>query len=159
MKMKKLLSLGTAFMVAGSLMVGCTSTKEEPKEEATEPTTTEQTTEETTEETTEATTYKAEGKEDERGYKGVVEITYTDGKISEVVYNEVGKDGKTKKEDEEYNTKMKEVSGVSAKDAQIQLEKALVETQDVEKVDTVSGATNTSDLFKTLAKEAIAQKK
>ena len=158
MKMKKLLSLGTAFMVAGSLMVGCTSTKEEPKEEATETTTTEQTTEETTE-TTEPTTYKAESEADERGYKGVVEITYKDGKISEVVYNEVGKDGKTKKEDEGYNTEMKKVSKVSAKEAEEQLEKALVETQDVEKVDTVSGATGTSELFKTLAKEAIAQNK
>lgn len=157
MKMKKLLSLGAAFMVAGSLMVGCTSTKEEPKEEATETTTTEQTTEETTE-ATEAT-YKAESEADERGYKGIVEITYKDGKISEVVYNEVGKDGKTKKEDEAYNTEMEKVSKISAKDAQIQLEKALVETQDIEKVDTVSGATGTSELFKTLAKEAIAQKK
>jgi major membrane immunogen (membrane-anchored lipoprotein) len=154
MKMKKLLSLGAAFMVAGSLMVGCTSTKEEPKEEATETTTTEQTTEETTE-----ATYKAESEADERGYKGIVEITYKDGKISEVVYNEVGKDGKTKKEDEAYNTEMEKVSKISAKDAQIQLEKALVETQDIEKVDTVSGATGTSELFKTLAKEAIAQKK
>lgn len=54
---------------------------------------------------------------------------------------------------------MKKVSKVSAKDAEIQLEKALVETQDIEKVDTVSGATGTSELFKTLAKEAIAQNK
>ena len=157
MKMKKLLSLGAAFMVAGSLMVGCTSTKEEPKEETTDQTT-EQTTEETTEETA-AETVKAESQPDERGYKGVVEITYEDGKIAKVVYNEIGKDGKTKKEDEGYNTEMKKVSGVSAKEAAEQLEKALVETQDIEKVDTVSGATGTSELFKTLAKEAIAQKK
>lgn len=155
MKMKKLLALGTAVMVAGSLMVGCTSTKEEPKEE-----TTEQTTEETTEtaETAEET-FKAESEADDRGYKGVVEITYKDGKIATVVYNEIGKDGKTKKEDEGYNTEMKKVSKVSAKEAAEQLEKALVETQDIEKVDTVSGATGSSELFKTLAKEAIAQKK
>ena len=47
---------------------------------------------------------------------------------------------------------MKDKSGSSPKEAYLALEAALIEKQDVQAVDTVTGATSTSDSFRTLAK-------
>ncbi|WZL72267.1 FMN-binding protein [Clostridiaceae bacterium 35-E11] len=104
-------------------------------------------------------TYTAsEAEFDDHGWKSEIAITFKDDKIAEVVYNEVNDKGEKKRESEEYNTKMKAKSGVSAVDAQTALEKAFVDSQDIEAVDVVSGATSTSEKFKALAKEAMAKR-
>ncbi|KXG77055.1 FMN-binding protein [Thermotalea metallivorans] len=105
-------------------------------------------------------TYKAaEAAPDERGWKAEIAVTYENGKIVKVVYNEVKEDGTKKREDAEYNKSFKEKSGISAEEAHAALEKALIEKQDPSAVDVVTGATGTSNKFKALAAEAIGKRK
>ncbi|MBM7616060.1 FMN-binding protein [Alkaliphilus hydrothermalis] len=101
--------------------------------------------------------YEAEGEVDERGWKPFIEITVADGKITEVSYDEINEEEQLKTEDEEYNAKWKEKSGVSAPEAYPQLEQDLIEKQNVEKVDAVTGATSSSESFKEMAKKALAK--
>ncbi|MBZ4645351.1 MAG: FMN-binding domain protein [Clostridia bacterium] len=103
-------------------------------------------------------TYKAADKPDERGWKAELAVTFKDGKIEKVVYNEVNDKGEKKRESKEYNDKMKEKSGITAADAQAALENALMKSQDLEKVDVVTGATSTSKRFQELAKQIAAQR-
>lgn len=100
-------------------------------------------------------TYEAEDDADDRGYTAEIAITFKDGKITEVVYNEM-KDDVKKRDDKEYNDKMKGVSGTSWLEGTDQLEKALVEKQDVTKIDAVTGATKLSARFIKLAAEALS---
>lgn len=104
-------------------------------------------------------TYKAAQPEfDDHGWKSEIAVTFEDGKIVKVEYNEVNKDGQNKKDDAGYAKKMKTYSGTTPAEAQPLLEKSLVEKQDPNKVDVVTGATNTSSIFVELAKEAIAKR-
>ncbi|MBF0779263.1 FMN-binding protein [Streptococcus cuniculi] len=105
-------------------------------------------------------TYSAESDADDRGYKIVHTITVKDGKITESTFDYEDKDGKMKSENEEYNKMMSEKAGVSAKEAIEKLNAGLVEKQDVEAVEVVSGATHTSEDFKksTTALLAAAEK-
>lgn len=102
-------------------------------------------------------TFKAEGKPDERGWKGTIEITVEGGKITTVNYDEVNDKGAKKSEDTEYGKSMKSASGVTPSEAYEKLKTSLVETQDPDAVEVVSGATESSDSFKTLAKEALSK--
>ncbi|MDV4149522.1 FMN-binding protein [Clostridium sp. AL.422] len=104
-------------------------------------------------------TYTKTSEADERGYTSSIEIEVKDGKIATVKYDEVSADGVSKLDDEAYNTKMKEVSGSNPVEAIPALEASLVEKQDVAAVDAVTGATSTSDKFKALAEEALAEAK
>lgn len=101
-------------------------------------------------------TYEAKDDADDRGYTAEIAITFKDGKITEVVYNETGSDDVKKRDNQEYNDKMKGVSGTSWLEGATALEKALVEKQDVAKVDAVTGATSLSARFKKLAEEALS---
>lgn len=92
---------------------------------------------------------------DEQGRQGEISITYSDNKIASVEYTEVNKQGNKKEEDESFQTQMKSETGVSWNEAVKQLEEQLVEEQDYGKVDAVTGATHTSENFKTLAQQAI----
>lgn len=101
-------------------------------------------------------TYTAESGFDERGYKVVHSITVKDGKITESTFGYEKEDGTMKADDEEYNAKMKEKSGVSSKEATEKLNAELVEKQSVADVEVVSGATHTSENFKVSAEALIA---
>lgn len=94
-------------------------------------------------------TYSAESDFDEHGFKAVHTITVAEGKITESKFDYEDKDGALKSENEEYNKNMEAKAGVSAKDAIDQLNAKLVETQDVSKVEVVSGASHTSHDFVT----------
>ena len=99
--------------------------------------------------------YEVESKAaDERGYKSSLTMEVKDGKITEVSYDEVKEDGTGKKGDTEYNTTMKGIKGTNPAEAFPALEKAVVEKQSAE-VDSVSGATSSSDSFKKFAAKAI----
>lgn len=93
-------------------------------------------------------TYKAESAFDERGWKVVHTITVADGKITASNFGYENKDGKLKADDEEYNKNMKAKSGVSSKEATEKLNSQLVEKQNLDDVEVVSGATHTSENFK-----------
>lgn len=99
-------------------------------------------------------TYKAESEKDDRGYAGFIEIEVKDGKITTVKYDEKN-DAGSKLDDEAYNTQMMEVNKTNPKEAFPQLEASLVEKQDASKVDVVTGATGTTNTFKSLAEKAL----
>lgn len=104
-------------------------------------------------------TYTKTSEKDDKGYTASIEIEVKDGKIATVKYDEKGEDGTSKLDNEEYNTNMKAKSGSNPQEAFPALESALVEKQDVASVDVVTGATKTSEKFKTLAEEALADAK
>ncbi|MGY0374301.1 FMN-binding protein [Clostridium sp. JNZ J1-5] len=102
-------------------------------------------------------TYTASEKDfDSHGWKGQVSITYKDGKIEKVEFDELNKEGKKKSEDEKYNSDMKAKSKISAKEAMDKLEEAAMTSG---KADTVTGATGTSAKFKALYEEALKMRK
>ncbi|MDG4513422.1 FMN-binding protein [Streptococcus suis] len=92
-------------------------------------------------------TYKAESGFDERGWKFVHEITIKDGKITASTADYEDKDGNLKSENAEYNTTMKEKSGISSAEATDKLDEELLAAQSAD-VEVVSGATHTSENFK-----------
>ncbi len=101
-------------------------------------------------------TYTVSDEADERGYTGTISVTYQNGEISKVAYDEVDADKVGKLGNESYNSMMKEHSGVSWEEAQAQLIKQLETTGSVDTVDAVSGATSLSERFKALAAKAIS---
>ncbi|MRI85513.1 FMN-binding protein [Aerococcaceae bacterium WS4759] len=137
-----------------------TSEEESVEEETSEEESVEEETseEESVEESTEALVdgeYTAVSNEDENGWSVLHVITVEDGEITVSDFNYVNAEGDLKSEDEEYNTMMEEKSGVSAADAMVQLNEALVEAQSAE-VDVVSGATGTSETFVKSTKALLA---
>ncbi|MDO4670402.1 MAG: FMN-binding protein [Aerococcus sp.] len=93
-------------------------------------------------------TYELETPMSDNGWKTAIKMVVKDGKIDSVDYEGYDKDGHKKSEDEEYQTKMKDKSGTSSNEAIKQLVDQLLEKQVPEKVDTVSGASHTSEAFK-----------
>jgi major membrane immunogen (membrane-anchored lipoprotein) len=133
-KSKKLVSLIAVAALASTILVGCgNSAKETGLKNG---------------------TYKAESEKDERGYVASINIEVKDGKIATVKFDEA-KDGKSKLDDADYNTNMEAKSKTNPIKAYPALEASLVKKQDVAAVDTVTGATNSSDSFKTLAEKAL----
>ena len=132
-RLKKFVSLSLIAILVLALVVGCTS--DEAKFED--------------------GTYTAESQPDERGWKGVIEIVVEGGEIVSVDYDELDEEGNRKSEDDEYAEAMKGASGVSPAEAYEQLETALVNRQDPDEIDLVTGATSSSEQFKSLAKEAL----
>ncbi len=99
--------------------------------------------------------YRAEMKDfDDHGWKDYVNVTVADGKITEVESDSLNsEDGHKKSEDEAY----KEAyigAGFETYPAATseKLESGLIEKQDINQVDTVAGATHSSDTFKKLVK-------
>lgn len=105
-------------------------------------------------------TYTASDKDfDQYGWKAQVSITYENGKITKVVYEEFNKDGKKKSEDEQYNSQMKAKSGITMAEAAKKLADSLAASGDISKVDAVTGATATTAKFKELAQQAMSMRK
>ncbi|MBC8546778.1 FMN-binding protein [Clostridiaceae bacterium NSJ-31] len=105
-------------------------------------------------------TYRAEYSSfDDHGWKDFVEVTVSSGKITAVDYDAVNEEGTRKSEDAAYKESMEPVSGTYPEKFSSELEQQLVDKQEVKKVDTVAGATNSSDAFKVLATEALKNAK
>lgn len=98
---------------------------------------------------------------DNRGWKKAIEITVKGGKIDNVVYDEINKDTNVKKSDDTAYIAnwQKQVPGADPKAFYNRLGKSLVEKQDVEKVDTVAGATTATSDFKAAAAKALENAK
>ncbi|MCC5911186.1 MAG: FMN-binding protein [Clostridiaceae bacterium] len=99
--------------------------------------------------------YRAELETGERGWTSFVEFTVEDGRIVEVNYDEYDEDNNLKSENEEYNERWEAAAGISAEEAYSALEEQLIQTQDIEAVDTVSGATASTDDFKEAVLQAL----
>ena len=78
-------------------------------------------------------------------------ITVVDGKITESTFDNVNEAGVKKSEDAEYQANMAEKVGVGPADYFPQLNNQLIETQDPEAVEVVTGATSSTDTFKKYA--------
>lgn len=162
MKTKKILILLATAVVTTGLLAGCgSSTKNETSSNNTQTeqnSTNEQKNDTTKNEETALKDgkYKAEASDfDEHGWKPFVEIEVSGGKITAVTYDYISKEGKLKTEDAEYNKSMEEKTKTSPVKYTKELEDSLIEKQDVAAVDTVTGATHSSDNFKKLATKAI----
>ena len=100
-------------------------------------------------------TYTASDKPDERGYVASIGVTIENNMIRHVVYDEVNDKKESKKTSEYINSELKKANGIEWKEAAKRLEQQLVEKQDPDMVDTVTGASSSSARFKALAKKAI----
>lgn len=103
--------------------------------------------------------FKAEEESfDSHGWKGVVSVTVEDGKITEVDFDEVNEDGDLKSEDEDYAERMNAQTGVTPAEAYDEFENSLIQKQNIEELDGVSGATGSFNKFKSLVDKALKQK-
>ncbi|MGB3161858.1 FMN-binding protein [Carnobacterium sp.] len=101
-------------------------------------------------------TYKLEEKNlDQNGWKVNFAITVKDGKITESNYDSLNKDGALKTEDEGYQKAMKEKVGTGPADYTPELNADLVEKGDPAEVEVVTGATHSSESFKTYAQQLV----
>jgi len=103
-------------------------------------------------------TYKVSDEADERGYTATIAVTYKDGKIASVEFDEENEEMVGKEGNEDYNSRMADKSGISWDEAQAQLIEQLKKTGNPEDVDTVTGATSLSERFKALAAVAVSQR-
>jgi major membrane immunogen (membrane-anchored lipoprotein) len=100
--------------------------------------------------------YKVEfDKFDTNGWKGQLELAVKADKITEVKFDYVNKDGKLKSADEAYRKLMEPKSKTYPAKFIPELTKSLLDKQQVASVDTVAGATTSTNEFKTLAKYAL----
>ncbi len=95
-------------------------------------------------------TYTAQTEPDEHGYHGDIEIVVSAGKITQVSYDEKDQEGKPKGEDYPYPL------GPESED---EYERRLVGTQDPDKVEVITGATDTWKRFKDAANKALEKAK
>lgn len=100
-------------------------------------------------------TYKLEEKNYSNGYRTDFSITVAGGKITESNYDNVDKDGKSKKDDADYEKNMKAKSGVGPKEYIEDLNKGLVEKGAPADVEVVTGATHSSHAFQTYAAQLV----
>lgn len=95
---------------------------------------------------------------DEHGGYGIIKINVKSGKITEVQFDVYQKDGKIK--DETYardqNDGLYKIAQNSIK-AIDQLEQQLIEKQNIDGIDTASGATWNSNLFRNAARIALSE--
>lgn len=92
---------------------------------------------------------------DSYGWKTYLKVHIKDSRIESVEFEGLDKDGKKKSELESYNKSMREKADMDFTEASNKLEESLVETQNIEKVDVVTGATHSSEDFKNQIKELI----
>ncbi len=97
-------------------------------------------------------TYKLEEKNYSNGYRVVFEMTVKDGKITESKYDNVNEEGKSKADDTEYETSMKDKAGIGPKEYIAQFNEGLVKAMGEEdgspaNIDVVTGATHSYHTF------------
>ena len=95
--------------------------------------------------------YRAEFADfDSYGYKDFVELTVKDGLVTEVYYNGINADGHLKTEDLKYESDMQSLQDTWPVKYSTDLENQYLESQGIEGVDALAGATYSSDAFRTL---------
>jgi len=100
-------------------------------------------------------TYKLEEKNESNGYRAVFSMTVKDGKITESNYDNVNADGKSKKDDADYEKKMKAKNNVGPKEYIEKLNESFVKSQNPSGVEVVTGATHSSESFQNYAQQLI----
>lgn len=105
-------------------------------------------------------TYSLKEKNDSNGYHTTCSMTVKDGKVTESNYDNVNADGKSKKDDTEYESKMKDVTGVGPKEYIETLNKEFVKAMGEEDgspagVEVVTGATHSTHSFINYAQQLV----
>ncbi|MGH2158277.1 extracellular electron transfer flavoprotein PplA [Enterococcus faecalis] len=105
-------------------------------------------------------TYSLKEKNDSNGYHTTFSMTVKDGKVTESNYDNVNADGKSKKDDTEYESKMKDVAGVGPKEYVETLNKEFVKAMGEEDgspagVEVVTGATHSTHSFINYAQQLV----
>lgn len=105
-------------------------------------------------------TYSLKEKNDSNGYHTTFSMTVKDGKVTESNYDNVNADGKSKKDDTEYESKMKDVAGVGPKEYIETLNKEFVKAMGEEDgspagVEVVTGATHSTHSFISYAQQLV----
>lgn len=105
-------------------------------------------------------TYSLKEKNDSNGYHTTFSMTVKDGKVTESNYDNVNADGKSKKDDTEYESKMKDVAGVGPKEYIETLNKEFVKAMGEEDgspagVGVVTGATHSTHSFINYAQQLV----
>lgn len=96
--------------------------------------------------------YMTKGEKASHGWLPEIKIKVEEGMIVGVDYNEINVETKEKKTVDNYDYD-------KAVEAQGMLENRLIETQDVDEIDKISGATSTTNTFKDLAQKALKNAK
>ena len=105
-------------------------------------------------------TYSLKEKNYSNGYHTTFSMTVKDGKVTESNYDNVNADGKSKKDDTEYESKMKDVAGVGPKEYIETLNKEFVKAMGEEDgspagVEVVTGATHSTHSFINYAQQLV----
>ncbi|WP_257613800.1 FMN-binding protein, partial [Oenococcus oeni] len=104
-------------------------------------------------------TYKLAEKNYDHGYRIVFSITVANGKLTKSNFDYVNKKGKSKTDDAAYEKAMKKANGVGPKEYIPKLNEELIKAYGSKEpsavVDTVSGATESSNLFVIYAQQLI----
>ena len=100
-------------------------------------------------------TYKLEEKNYANGYRVVFDMTVKDGKITKSNYDYLNEDGKSKKDDADYEKNMKEKTKTGPKEYIPELNKSLEQTQNPDAVEVVTGATHSSENFKNYSQQLV----
>ncbi len=97
-------------------------------------------------------TYRAENKNyDSHGWKDYVVVTIKDGRYSSVEFDSVNENGAKKSEDEEYLAAYPSDTDYVKPDEYVKrLPEDLLEKQDIDQVDVIATATQSSESFKKL---------
>lgn len=91
---------------------------------------------------------------DSHDYKAQLELSVSGGKITDVKFDEVKKDGTLKSKDENYKKSMEEQSKTYPEKAYNELKEKVISKQSSQ-VDAVAGATASSKTFNVLLKYAV----
>ena len=158
MELKKTLSTATLLLASTFVLAACGGADTETETESSAAASSEVVVESSSEATSEAAAELQDGtytlvekNYDTRGWKTEFSITVVDGKITESTFDNVNEAGVKKSEDAEYQANMAEKVGVGPADYFPQLNNQLIETQDPEAVEVVTGATSSTDTFKKYA--------
>ena len=158
MELKKTLSTATLLLASTFVLAACGGADTETETESSVAASSEVVAESSSEAASEAMaelqdgTYTLVEKNfDTRGWKTEFSITVVDGKITESTFDNVNEAGVKKSEDAEYQANMAEKVGVGPADYFPAYNSQLVEKQDPEAVEVVTGATSSYDSFKEYA--------
>ncbi|WP_319370428.1 hypothetical protein [uncultured Ilyobacter sp.] len=99
--------------------------------------------------------YYVEAEKATWGWKPFTYMVVKNCEIIEIKHDRKNKDGKNATEDMKYNQSMAKKQGVGIKDAVSKLENGFMKSKDVDKIDSVAGATSTSTEFKVMMKYLI----
>ncbi len=102
-------------------------------------------------------TYRVEFTEyDNLGWKDYIEVTVTEGDLTQVVFDSVSKEGELKSEDEGYKAQMDAMNlGTYPAKYNQDLINQFLEGKSVDSIDVVANATLATDSFKALATQAM----